>query len=206
MKKIIYIQAIILFFLFQSCSQPCTQNTIEKNYFGYFAESSWKYNFKDDNTYELICEGHVGLGKEGGSYVIQDSLILLIPFTDKSLEDGLKRFKIINKTCIRDFWNNYYYDSIEGLEKNPLNDNDAVHDLSRLINDLAEVKNILNKLKEENSERRPSLIFNGIKRIDKKEYFEFELKSFIPHSIVYLRFYAQSNPQRIYNDDLELLN
>ncbi|MFK7981513.1 MAG: hypothetical protein AB8G86_16130, partial [Saprospiraceae bacterium] len=90
---------------------------LKSSYTGFFAETRWTFYFFTNNDYQLRYEGHVGNSSRKGRYFICDSMIVLLNDTEYFTQFKTKRLKIIDDNCLRDFWNNYYCDSEEMLEK-----------------------------------------------------------------------------------------
>ncbi len=182
------------------------QNHISQRYEGMWAETLWVYDFRSDGKFNFKSEGHLGGEPNTGTYAIIDSLILLNPDTNWGRGTGLSdRLKIINANCIRDFNNNFYCVIIDSI--NMLNEPEYKFQASviLIIKSLEIVKDEIVRVQSVNTDKQndyqeaPTIEYQGIIVINKKEFHEFDLMRYeLPGEHYYLRFLTSKKPLQIH--------
>lgn len=182
---------------------------ISEKFTGFWAETKWTFQFEDDGSYILKSEGHGGSNPKYGQYFFKDSIIVLVPNTEYFEDYEFKRFKLVNKDCIRDYWGNYYCKKEDTLNKISNKRFKEIEEAVNLIESLELVKSTRNELTKSDSTKKYTLSFEGIKSIELEDFHEYNLKSWFPEYKryqIHLRFYTKFDPMRIYNDTFKIIN
>ncbi len=201
---------IILFFLMfiLGCYEDNSTFNENRKYIGFWYETKWTFNFNQNGNYILFSEGHGGGNPKSGSYIIKDSLILLISDTEDFENWRLKRLKITREGCLRDYRNNIYCENEEKLNEISEKVFWESLEVQENLDKLEIVQKKREELAKQDSLKKYMLISNGIVVIDKKEYFEHQLVSWhskYRRNQIHLRLYSKLNPARIYNTEFELI-
>jgi len=104
-----YILLIISTIFFLNLS---SQNLIFGEYYGYWAQTSWRFNFNKDSTFTRTSEGHYGYTKINGKFkIVKDTLLIIEGFKDT---DGTisEYYLIDGDSCIIDIDGKYDYCNI----------------------------------------------------------------------------------------------
>lgn len=118
----------------------CTDQprVISRTYTGFWAETRMTYEFSLDNAFTFTTAGHYGNTTTSGRYAIIDSVILLHPFSEKTLRAGVLKprlFIVDSPGCIRDEEHHYYCDAPKNrnkvFEEGPQTNDDTITRLSR---------------------------------------------------------------------------
>ncbi|MGB0868307.1 MAG: hypothetical protein ACPGSD_01805 [Flavobacteriales bacterium] len=104
---------ILVLFLFISVIVK-GQNTIKGNFKGWWASTSWEYEFKENNTFTFKSLGHFGNTFTSGKYkMIGDTIFLNSKKTrnilNNSIELNDKKLLIDGDSCIIDFYLRFDY-------------------------------------------------------------------------------------------------
>lgn len=180
------------------------QITMDTQFQGYWADTSWTYEFKANGQFVFKSDGHYGKVEDEGFYLIKDNLLFLNPNTDWHTFDGVlkTRLRILSKDCIRDFDNNYYCVSLDTL--NQLNEKEWAFK-SRVIEIVDTLQIVEHEKKRvasnypENEKLDFEIMYNQIVVIDGKEFHEFNLGRYDIKDgrLSYLTFLAKKEPFEI---------
>lgn len=203
--KYILIGAILI--VLTSCKGK--NRLLDKKYEGYWMDTGWTYEFRDNGQFIFKSMGHYGNVVDSGFYFLQDSLIFLNPRTDWHVFDGVlkTRLKIINANCIRDFDSNYYCDAVE--EKDKFNETELA--FQERVKGIVDTLQVVKDEKERVSSYHPDkeeldfeIIYDGIIVIDNKEFHAFSLARYdrIDGRQSYLTLLATKNPFKIFQHDI----
>jgi hypothetical protein len=177
-------------------------------YIGFWAETKWTYNFDQDGRYTLESKGHGGGEPKSGEYIKKDSLIILISDSEFFEDMRLKRMKISEDGCLRDYWNHIYCENEDLLVSTAEKVFEEELLMENAIGGLDTVQRKREDLLRQDSLIKYTLQFEGIVLINDNEYFEYNLKSWLTEYRryqIHLRFYSKFDPIRIYDDDLTLI-
>jgi len=201
--------ALVLLFFSSGCKTDPTSFNNNRTYIGFWAETKWTYHFQSNGEYVLESYGHGGGDPQYGSYLIKDSLILLIPQRDIFDSCQFKQFKILNNHLIRDYAGYYYTESEEELEKISGKLFQEVQLLEKTIEELDLVAKKRKELIIQDSTKNYVLRNRGIVIKNGDDFFEYRIESLdiddFFRDMLHLRLYAKYDPIRIFNDKFELI-
>ncbi|MCU0391549.1 MAG: hypothetical protein MUE81_10555 [Thermoflexibacter sp.] len=200
----------ILLLLFFSCKpqkEIRERDFINKEFNGFWGETSWTYKFSKDGTFTMKAEGHYDFSTYMGVYTVLDSLLLLVPEPDWQVFDGVlkTKLKITSSDCIRDFHDNFYCTSIDSINIH----NDRKHEfhssIITLIDSLPETIKAKKEALTRDSTVKFSTDYERIIVVNHLEYhafslnkkYEKELKEYVQES-----FLVKKQPLEIYLHNL----
>ncbi len=186
--------------------------TIDKSFFGMWAETEWTYIFRKDGLFIFESKGYYGNTREMGSYFIVDSSIYLTPNSDWLLLDGVlkTKLKIIDEHCIRDVDNNFYCQEFEDSDKRT----HAEYEFQQYAISIMDSLNCVMDCKEEMIDHKDfkdaKIEYDRIFMINKEEFHKFDLVRYELNGYSqWLRLLVRKNPFEIYyykfNGELKLV-
>ncbi len=178
---------------------------IRAKYEGYWAETMWTYEFKQNGQFIFVTSGHYGNVIDSGFYLIKDSLILLNPRSDRRVADGvlMTRLKIINPECLRDYENNFYCTSLDNI--NELTDREFAfqENVKNILDTLQKIRIQKARIASKYPEPNLAIVYSGIVLIDNREFHDFRLINYDIDTGMrtYLSFLATREPFDIFEYD-----
>lgn len=200
---------LILLSIFSNCKNHNT--SINGKFMGFWAETKWTYRFYSNGEYTLQGEGHGGGEPKTGKYLRSDSILVLLADTEYFDDFEYKRLILTDDNCLRDYMNNYYCQNEATISRvSKINSEEFLFTLDSIRN-LDFVKEKIEELALQDSLNRPRLVFNGIKILNQKEFFKYELRTWnneCRRRQIHYRLHATMQPFQIYglhNDSLHLI-
>lgn len=177
-NQLILLTLLLLLASIFSCDKK--EILLKGQFTGFWAETQFIYHFQTDNQFLLTTKGHYGNTHTGGKFVVIDSIVLLYPYTDWTVRDGVlsTRLKWLpDMQCLRDFENHFYcrdLDRIVGLETKEY---DLLDSIERRLLTIEPVQVELEKYSGDRHHLSsfPHFQYGGIVVMEKKEYHFFEM-------------------------------
>ncbi len=171
-------------YTFYSCEKSSTSLNLSGLYYGYWAETNFKYKFKNDGNFTFTTEGHFGFTTTKGKYALIDSVVLLYPFTDWTTYHGVLKQELIlinNKRCLKGNNNEYYCKDDSSLIELSSKYYDLEEKIIKRLYELPKVKDIMIEYPDTISFNihRPKFDFRVITLIDNEAYHQFILSRYM---------------------------
>jgi len=215
MKNRCFVFVLLFAVLMTSCTSNLKKDrmqTIDKTFFGLWAETEWTYIFRKDGLFIFESNGHYGFAREMGSYIIVDSSIYLTPNSDWMLLDGVlkTKLKIIDERCIRDADNNFYCQKIEDTDKRAHAEYEFQQYAISIMDSLNCVMDCREEMIDHKDFNKAEIVYDRIFLINKEEFHKFDLVRYdLKGYSQWLRLLVRKNPFEIYyykfNSELKLV-
>lgn len=177
--KGLYLIAIAIFQI--ACTGSQQAGNLSGKYAGYWAETYLEYEFFPDHKFIFTTEGHFGVTETKGKYAVIDSIVLLHPFSDYTLRQGVLRQQLVirEKTrCLSDYGNTFYCKDSIALQEIADVKWRLMDSIEGRILKLDEVVQITDTFPDYQryDPRSPYFEFEGIRLLNAKEYYNYQFQ------------------------------
>lgn len=107
--KQLYILILPVFFI----ASKANGQTFEKTFQGWWASTSWTYDFYKNGTYRRVSEGHYGYTTVSGKYIIERDTITLLTGYENTHGTVNEKYILDKDSFLIDFCLRYDYAPIE---------------------------------------------------------------------------------------------
>lgn len=149
-----------------------------RTYVGYWGDTFWRYEFKDNGRFVFSSNGHLGSREQdSGFYLIKDDLLILNPETDWRVINGAlsRKLKIVNNCCVRDFQSNFYCEMLDSTTRFIEGEVSYQSKMERILDTCRIVRNEKARVLQYNPSEEFHILYEGIVMVEGKELHSFSL-------------------------------